>query len=1082
MAFCWLLTTKMTAQTQTTKYLWVGEKYQCDCSGEMSIGLQSMSVQWSDLSNAGYVSYLSFGPGGLRTIQASQYWKGVANVRCSWEEKDYSTGRRKRKWHDWYIYCKSNDLEIYPKDITIHVGETADVMASFKSPDNVYDGYEPFFQMESGSSVASVSYYGYYNHITKQYESVVKGMKPGTGYVFVQSKASDHLPSIQRCKVTVLGVDPTSVTVPSPIPLEVGKSKTLTATVSPSDAYVTKKEWKIYSGSDIVSLSSSGQLKALKPGTATVYCLVNGTVRSNDVIVQVTEPPFKLNSFSPANGTTGVDLLPTLTATFSLNLYEGEQFSSISLKEAGGGQSVEGTCTLSGTKLTFKPSRPLKHLTEYQLDIPAGSLKNEWGTSYSSTSSTTFTTRDLEQLTLSFSKPSGTVEEGDEVAITPSVAAATIYYTTDNTMPTTASTPYEGPITIDRDMRIHAIAVCEGYYDSEVTEGIFFLANLDVAGHFPTGEELFIYDDLIPHVFFNNAIVASDAIENITLTCDGKTAVDIEAVAIDSTLFLVPSTPLQPGHTYSVSIPENAVKTWQNESNKNIGWMFTTGVFTTTLAAGGPELATALTTDGKFLSWGHRFQSGDADTGSAEFEDVTTPALFASGSILQTSTGYMHHAMVKDDHSLWMWGRQYCGEFGNNSTTGSATPVKVMEGVASVSAGGQTTAIVKTDGSLWMCGRNDYGQLGDSTTLVRMAPVKVLDNVTQAAAGWCASYAVTTDGKLWAWGNNAKYQLGNGTTEEHWQPVMVMDDVKAVFASATESVWTAAMKTDGTLWVWGETQPEPVQVADNVVCAAVGSRHLAAVKADGTLWAMGANSEGQLGNNTTSDAAEMTEVLTFADSVACGPNTTYALKRNGSVWAWGSNEANLLGAGKTVDEETSATLPKEVVTGRPYSTLGGVTTRKETFLAIKGRHTVIDALPQPISSIYKDMEWSVENSDIATVNDKGVVRGAKYGETNVTVKVTDDEGHEYERTCPVKVVNANEYWELLGVVDPPFIFLLGDANGDRTVSVTDALQTVNHILNKEDAGEFYFENADPYDDGIITVTDVTAIVSIILGQ
>ena len=183
-----------------------------------------------------------------------------------------------------------------------------------------------------------------------------------------------------------------------------------------------------------------------------------------------------------------------------------------------------------------------------------------------------------------------------------------------------------------------------------------------------------------------------------------------------------------------------------------------------------------------------------------------------------------------------------------------------------------------------------------------------------------------------------------------------------------------------------------------------------------------------------------------------------------------------------MDEETSATLPKEVVTGRPYSTLGGVTTRKETFLVIKGRHTVIDALPQPISSIYKDMEWSVENSDIATVTDKGVVRGAKYGETNVTVKVTDDEGHEYERTCPVKVVNANEYWELLGVVDPPFIFLLGDANGDRTVSVTDALQTVNHILNKEDAGEFYFENADPYDDGIITVTDVTAIVSIILGQ
>ncbi len=59
--------------------------------------------------------------------------------------------------------------------------------------------------------------------------------------------------------------------------------------------------------------------------------------------------------------------------------------------------------------------------------------------------------------------------------------------------------------------------------------------------------------------------------------------------------------------------------------------------------------------------------------------------------------------------------------------------------------------------------------------------------------------------------------------------------------------------------------------------------------------------------------------------------------------------------------------------------------------------------------------------------------------------------------------------------------LLGDANDDGMVSVTDVTVTVNYILGQENA-TFNFTNADVNEDGQIGVADVTCIVDIILSS
>jgi alpha-tubulin suppressor-like RCC1 family protein len=69
-----------------------------------------------------------------------------------------------------------------------------------------------------------------------------------------------------------------------------------------------------------------------------------------------------------------------------------------------------------------------------------------------------------------------------------------------------------------------------------------------------------------------------------------------------------------------------------------------------------------------------------------------------------------------------------------------------------------------------------------------------------ASAGGNHTLALKTDGSLWAWGNNDSGQLGDGTITARSTPVRVLDDVRAVAAGTRH---TLALKTDGSLWAWG---------------------------------------------------------------------------------------------------------------------------------------------------------------------------------------------------------------------------------------------------------------------------------------
>lgn len=80
--------------------------------------------------------------------------------------------------------------------------------------------------------------------------------------------------------------------------------------------------------------------------------------------------------------------------------------------------------------------------------------------------------------TPAFSPAAGEIWSGDKVSITCATADAVIYYTTDGTEPTTASTAYTEPFVVNSDMTVKAIAVKEGLATSSTAEAAYTVKTL----------------------------------------------------------------------------------------------------------------------------------------------------------------------------------------------------------------------------------------------------------------------------------------------------------------------------------------------------------------------------------------------------------------------------------------------------------------------------------------------------------------------------------------------------------------------------------------------------------------------------
>ncbi|HEY1046943.1 MAG TPA: T9SS type A sorting domain-containing protein [Bacteroidia bacterium] len=175
----------------------------------------------------------------------------------------------------------------------------------------------------------------------------------------------------------------------------------------------------------------------------------------------------------------------------------------------------------------------------------------------------------------------------------------------------------------------------------------------------------------------------------------------------------------------------------------------------------------ALKSDGTVWAWGN---NDNGQIGDSSTTDRNTPVKVKGlSNVVRISAGRFFSLAIKSDGTVWTWGENQYGQLGNGNLGSSSVPVQVSGLTGIISATAATGAFhciaIKDDNTVWAWGRNTYGNLGDGTVNNSSIPVKMsgVSNVAGVAAGTNFTLLYKTDGTFWACGRNASGQLGDGS-------------------------------------------------------------------------------------------------------------------------------------------------------------------------------------------------------------------------------------------------------------------------------------------------------------------------------
>lgn len=171
----------------------------------------------------------------------------------------------------------------------------------------------------------------------------------------------------------------------------------------------------------------------------------------------------------------------------------------------------------------------------------------------------------------------------------------------------------------------------------------------------------------------------------------------------------------------------------------------------------GSEHSIALRRDGTVWTWGNN-EYGQLGNGETTNANNTPEIVLGLTGIMEIAAGNNHTLALKQDRTnIWAWGSNEYGQLGDGGREMKLRPIQVenVRDVKMISAGDNHTAVIKEDGSVWTWGRNTSGTASSRTTPIE---VKGLTNATSiGSGGYLDSFilAIKSDGTVWEWNKDS---------------------------------------------------------------------------------------------------------------------------------------------------------------------------------------------------------------------------------------------------------------------------------------------------------------------------------------
>jgi alpha-tubulin suppressor-like RCC1 family protein len=371
--------------------------------------------------------------------------------------------------------------------------------------------------------------------------------------------------------------------------------------------------------------------------------------------------------------------------------------------------------------------------------------------------------------------------------------------------------------------------------------------------------------------------------------------------------------------------------------------------------AGSGNTGIALACNGSVWEWGGECGNGNIGNGTvggsctaggtdgnSYYSAMQQVMGGAQGGAFLTNISYINESTVSSyvvesgTGKVLAWGDNARGELGNGTavnTGNTYTPSYVLTaagtpltGISMVEGTDYSGYALGTNGLVYSWGYNSNMDLGRTVTAANQyyaTPVQAWDytkndgslvnlsNIVTMTGGDTHGLAVDANGDLWSWGGDwGPGQRGGGSCGCNNVPYATKVIAPAATCGGKDS-WKIGP------WLTG------------VKSVSAGQQHSIVLMNDGTVITFGNNTNGQLGNGTTTSSGCPVTVLTAANTplqnivaISDGDLWSFALTSSGQVYVWGENVDGELGIPGNTTDQLYAYLNPAIPTACTGSLLG----------------------------------------------------------------------------------------------------------------------------------------------------------------